>query len=64
MAFMRFLQACFLVTSGKPFADQCRFAKAGGGRDEGELAAQTHIQSIKQTRAEDNVWRGDIEIRG
>ena len=50
-----------------PFADQCGFSKAGGGRDEGQLAPRKKpfIQSLDQARAEDKVrpgW-GDIEFR-
>ena len=52
--------------TGDPFADQRGFAKAGGGRDEGQFAArrETLVQPLDQAGAEDNVrprW-GDIKF--
>ncbi len=51
-----------------PFADQRGFAKAGGGRDEGQFAAhcQPLVQPLDQARAEDNFRprRGDVKFRG
>ena len=52
--------------AGDPCADQRGFAKAGGGRDEGQFAVQTLVQPLDQAGAEDHVrprW-GDIEFRG
>ena len=54
------------LATGDPFADQRGFAKAGGGRDEGQLAVQTLVQPLDQAGAEDNFrprW-GDIKFSG
>ena len=54
------------LATGDPFADQRGFAKAGGGRDEGQFAVQPLVQPLDQARAEDHVrprWR-DIQFRG
>jgi hypothetical protein len=38
----------------QPLADQGRFAKAGRGRDQGQLTLQALIQSLQQLRAGDD----------
>ena len=56
------------LTSGDPFADQRGFTRAGGGRDEGELAARrkTLVHPLDQAGTENNFrprW-GDVKFRG
>ena len=46
-----------------PFAQQRRLAKAGGGRDEGQFAAQAHVQLLDQAWARDHVWPGGGDIK-
>ncbi|HEV2655218.1 MAG TPA: hypothetical protein VGT82_09665 [Ktedonobacteraceae bacterium] len=54
------------VATSHPFADQCGFAEAGRGSDEGQFAVQTLIQPLEQTRAADHVRpkRREIQFRG
>ena len=45
-----FLLSSFILhTVRDPFADQRGFAKAGGGRDEGQLAVQTRVRRGRRT---------------
>ena len=46
------------LATGDPFADQRGFAKAGGGRDEGQFTMQALVQPLDQAGAEDNVRTG------
>ena len=54
--------------TGDPFADQRGFAKAGGGGDEGQLAAliETLVQAFDQLGAPHNLGTrlGDVEFGG
>src|SRR6266567_7885120 len=54
------------LDEGDPCTDQRGFPKAGGGRDEGQLAVQTLVQPLEQAGAADNVRPkpGDIQFRG
>ena len=51
-----------------PLADQRGFPEAGGGREEGEVAAgrDALVQPLDEARAEDNSGpaRGEVEFRG
>ena len=54
------------LATGEPFAKKRGFAKAGGGRDEGQSAVQTLVEPLDQAGTEDNFrlrW-GDIEFSG
>ncbi len=55
-----------LSASGEPFADQCSFPKAGGGRDECQFAVQTLAKPLEQVGTADQVRPrpGDIQFRG
>ena len=57
-----------LRAAGDPFADQRGFAKAGGGRDEGQLVTrrETLVQPLNQAGTEDDFGprRGDVQFRG
>ena len=61
-------QATGRSATSDPFADQRGLAKAGGGRDEGQLSSrgETFIQSLNQARTENNFSpvRGNIKFRG
>ncbi len=48
------------LATSDPFADQRGFAKAGGGRDEGQFTArrQALVQPLDQAGAGDNFGRG------
>ncbi len=50
----------------EPLADQGGFPKAGGGRDERQLAVQTLVQPLAQAGAADHVRPKprDIQFRG
>ena len=54
------------LATGDPFADQRSFTKAGGCRDEGQLAMQTLVEPVDQAGTKDNFrarWR-DIKFSG
>ena len=56
------------LATGGPFADQRRFTKTSGRRDEGHAwrAVKSFVQSLDQTGTEDNVWpgQGNMQFRG
>nr|HET6903142.1 hypothetical protein [Ktedonobacteraceae bacterium] len=51
------------LDSRDPFADQRGFAKAGGCRDEGQLAVQALVESREQAGAADHVRSKRREIQ-
>ena len=64
--FILYPSAVRLLTD--PFAEQCGFPKAGGGRDERHAGhdAQALIQPLDQAGARDELWsrRRDVKLCG
>ena len=55
-----------MLTPGHPFADQRRFAEAGGGGNQGQFPVYSLFQALNQARAKNHfrLGRGDIKFSG